>query len=144
MGASKSSAKRGGIGSASTLRSNSDFASARERVTKPLDAGVIRISAIQPGGISRSRFSIGLGISARGDVNAVRELILATPAIHFAARTHGSFDFIATVHGQVSSEVLATVESLRTLPEVAYLDSWTHLDLVKEGYARSVGHELRL
>ena len=118
--------------------------SVRERVAKLLDAGVIRISAIRPGGISRSRFSIGLGISARGDLDAIRELILATPAIDFAARTHGSFDFIATVHGHVSGEVLAAVESLRSLAEVASLDSWTHLDLVKEGYARSVGQELQL
>src|SRR5699024_7964836 len=84
--------------------------SVRERVTKLLDAGVIRISAIRPGGISRSRFSIGPGISAQGDLNAVRDLILSTPAVDFAARTHGSFDFIATVHGHVSVEVLEAVE----------------------------------
>lgn len=118
--------------------------SVRERVTKLLDAGVIRISAIRPGGISRSRFSIGLGISAHGDLNAVRDLILSTPAVDFAAYTHGSFDFIATVHGHVSGEVLEAVEALRTLPGVSSLDSWTHLDLVKEEYARSIGHELRL
>lgn len=113
--------------------------SVRQRVTKLLDAGVIRISAIRPGGISRNRFSIGLGISARGDLAAIRDRVLSIPAIDFAARTHGGFDFIATVHGHVSDEVLSAIEDLRSLPEIAAIDSWTHLDLVKEEYARSVG-----
>ena len=117
--------------------------SVRERVAKLLDAGVIRISAIQPGGISRSRFSIGLGISASGDIESIREHLLATPNIDFAARTHGNYDFIATVNGHVSEEVLEVIEELRTLPEVASLDSWTHLDLVKEEYARRVGRVVR-
>ena len=113
--------------------------SVRERVAKLLDAGVIRISAIQPGGISRSRFSIGLGILASGDIEGIREHLLATANIDFAARTHGNYDFIATVNGHVSEEVLQVIEELRALPEVASLDSWTHLDLVKEEYARRVG-----
>src|SRR5699024_5902680 len=101
------------------------------------------ISAIRPGGISRSRFSIGLGFSAHGDLKAVRDLILSTPAVDFAAYTHGSFDFIATVHGHVSGEVLVPVHALRALPGLSSLDAWAHLDLVKEEYARSIGHELR-
>lgn len=117
--------------------------SVRERVTKLLNAGVIRISAIRPGGISRNRFSTGLGISARGDLGVIRERIAETPAIDFSARTHGSFDFIATVHGHVSDEVLEAIEDLRALPEVTSIDSWTHLDLVKEEYARSVGQVVR-
>lgn len=116
--------------------------SVRERVAKLLDAGAIRISAIRPGGISRNRFSIGLGISARGDLDIIRDRILDTPAIDFSARTHGNFDFIATVHGHVSDEVLSAIEALRALPEVASIDSWAHLDLVKEKYARSVGQVL--
>lgn len=116
--------------------------SVRERVAKLLDAGVIRISAIRPGGSSRNRFSLGLGISARGDLGIIRDRIREAPAIDFSARTHGSFDFIATVHGHVSDEVLSAVEVLRDLPEVASIDSWTHLDLVKEEYARSVGQVL--
>ncbi|WP_243155661.1 Lrp/AsnC family transcriptional regulator [Kocuria sp. TGY1127_2] len=117
--------------------------SVRERVAKLLDAGVIRISAIQPGGISRSRFSIGLGISARGNIDDIREHLRTTPNIDFAARTYGNHDFIATANSHVSSKVLEVIEDLRALPGVASLDSWTHLDLIKEEYARRVGQVLR-
>ncbi|WP_238654171.1 Lrp/AsnC family transcriptional regulator [Rothia uropygialis] len=117
--------------------------SVRERVAKLLDAGVIRISAIQPGGISRSRFSIGLGISARGNIDDIREHLRTAPNIDFAARTYGNYDFIATANSHVSSKVLEVIEDLRALPGVASLDSWTHLDLIKEEYARRVGQVLK-
>lgn len=113
--------------------------SVRARVHKLIEGGVIRISAIKAGGLSRNRLAIGVGISARDDVSTIRDYITASPAIDFAARTHGNHDFIATIVGTSSTAVLRVIEELRALPEVGSLESWAHLDIVKEDYTRTLG-----
>lgn len=113
--------------------------STRSRVRRLIDAGVIRISAIPSGGLSRNRVAVGVGITLCDDAEPVRRHILETRAIDFAARTHGSYDFIATIGASSSAGVLVVLEELRALEQVASLESWTHLDIVKEDYARSLG-----
>ena len=116
--------------------------SARARVQRLVDSGVIRISALQSGGPSRTRFAIGLGITAIGNTGAVADYLLGSPAIDFAARAHGVFDFIATVSGAAPAPLLAVIEELRAIDQVTSVESWTHYDVIKEDYARTVGRML--
>ncbi|WP_206446048.1 AsnC family transcriptional regulator [Agrococcus sp. KRD186] len=116
--------------------------SARARVHRLIDSGVIRISALQSGGPSRTRFAIGLGITGIGDTDAIADYLLESPAIDFAARAHGVFDFIATVSGSAPGPLLAVIEELRAIEQVSALESWTHYDVIKEDYARTVGRML--
>ncbi|MHA3722963.1 Lrp/AsnC family transcriptional regulator [Leucobacter sp. HY1910] len=113
--------------------------SVRARVQRLIASGVIRISAIKAGGISRSRLAIGIGITARGATDEIRDFIMESQAIDFAASAHGNFDFIATLVGPSAGTLLATLEDLRALSAVAAIESWTHLDIVKEDYARTLG-----
>lgn len=113
--------------------------STRDRVRRLIDAGVIRISAIPSGGLSRNRVAVGVGVTVSDDAEPVRQYILDSPVIDFAARTHGSYDFIATIGGSSTAGVLTVLEQLRSLPQVGGLETWTHLDVVKEEYARSLG-----
>ncbi|GAB3555972.1 Lrp/AsnC family transcriptional regulator [Spelaeicoccus albus] len=113
--------------------------SVRARVRKLIDAGVIRISALKSGGLSRNRVAIGIGITARGDVEPITRLIMDSPAIDFAARSHGDYDFVATIIGTSSANALDMLEKLRTLPEISSLESWAHLNIIKEDYARAIG-----
>lgn len=113
--------------------------SVRSRVKRLIDAGVIRIAAIPSGGLSRNRVAVGVGITVNGDADPVRQYILGSRTIDFAARAHGSYDFIATIGGSSTAGVLGVLEEIRTLPQVGGLESWTHLDVVKEDYARSLG-----
>lgn len=113
--------------------------SVRARVRKLIDAGVIRVSALKSGGLSRNRVAIGIGITARGRVEPIQKLIMDSPAIDFAARSHGDYDFVATIIGTSSANALETLEELRTLPEISSLESWAHLDIIKEDYARALG-----
>jgi DNA-binding Lrp family transcriptional regulator len=116
--------------------------SARARVHRLVDAGVLRISAIQAGGPSRNRLAIGLGISAAGETAPIRDYLLASPAIDFATRAHGVFDFIATVSGPASGPLLEVIEELRSIEQVSALESWAHYDVIKEDYARTLGRIL--
>ncbi|WP_053387658.1 Lrp/AsnC family transcriptional regulator [Leucobacter japonicus] len=116
--------------------------SARARVHRLIDAGVIRISTIKSGGILRSRIAIGVGITVNGDPAAVRQYIVDSPDIDFAVRAHGSFDFIATMVGPSPAHLLSVMDAMRALPGVSALDSWTHYDVIKEDYARTLGRVL--
>lgn len=115
----------------------------RSRVQKLIDSGVIRIAAIKSGGLSASRFATGLGITLAGDPEPVRRFILESDTIEFAAQSHGVHDFVATAVGSSSTDVLATAEALRTLKEVASVETWTHFNLIKEDYTRAVGQVVR-
>ena len=46
---------------------------------------------------------------------------------------------VVTAVGPSSTEVLATIEALRGLEEVATVETWTHFNLVKEDYTRAIG-----
>ena len=116
--------------------------STRARVHRLVEAGVIRISAITSGGISRSRLAIGIGITVSGDAAPIRQYIIDAPHVDFAVRAHGSFDFIATLVGASASHLLEVMDEIRALPGVSALDSWTHYDVVKEDYARTLGRVL--
>ncbi len=111
----------------------------RCRVRRLIDAGVIRIAAIKSGGLSANRFATGIGITVSGDPRPVRDFILDCGSVEFAARSHGAHDFVTTVVGPSSLEVLAVLERLRALDAVAALETWTHFDIVKEDYARALG-----
>ena len=112
----------------------------RARINKMVNNGAIRISAITSGQLSSTRRAIGLGINARGDTNEIREYLATASDINFAARTYGRFDFIATIEGPVISQLLRTIEGLRALPSVSAVDTWAHLNIVKENYERAITH----
>lgn len=113
--------------------------SARARVRRLVDSGAIRVAAVMAGGIQRGRIAVGVGISTAGNTAGIRQHILNSPDFDFAARSHGSFDFITTVVGSSSQHVLGVLDELRELPGVSALDTWAHYDVVKEDYTRTLG-----
>ena len=117
--------------------------SVRARVRRLLDAGVIRIAAIDTGGLSRNRVAVGVGIALRGPAEPVHRYLVATPAVDLAADAHGAYDAIATIVGNTTGGVLAVIEQLRSLPEVGSLETWAHLDIIKEDYTRTLGRIVR-
>lgn len=117
--------------------------SVRARVHRLVDSGVIKISTITSGMLSQHRLAIGLGIIARGDATPIVEALRADPSVDLAARSHGHFDFVATILGNSAKQLLSTIEALRTVPEVGSVETWTHYDIVKETYNRSTGGSLR-
>ena len=117
--------------------------SARARVRRLLDAGVIRIAAIDTRGLSRNRVAVGVGVAQRGPAQPVHRYLVATPAVDLAADAHGAFDVIATIVGRTTAGVLTVIEELRALPEVGSLETWAHLDIIKEDYTRTLGRIVR-
>lgn len=116
--------------------------SVRARVNRLIDLGAIRISATKAGGISRSRLAVGVGITTSDDPDHVRAHIIQSPDIDFAARAHGRYDFIATLVGASTSHLLNVIDEIRSIPAVSTVDAWTHFDIIKEDYARTLGRVL--
>ena len=56
------------------------------------------------------------------------------PEIRFLAATLGRYDLLATVHADSLADIVSVLDRLRALRPVLRLDSWVHLDTVKESY----------
>ena len=57
------------------------------------------------------------------------------PSVIFVARTLGRFDVLVTVRAFSAAQLVEALDTVRALPGVRTLESWTHLDVVKESYA---------
>jgi DNA-binding Lrp family transcriptional regulator len=107
---------------------------ARTRVLRMIDEGVVRIGAIARPGRRDTEFDVGVGISLRGPASAGGDLLSEMPEIRFLAATLGRYDLLATVHADSLASIVSVLDRLRALRPVLRLDSWVHLDTVKESY----------
>jgi len=57
------------------------------------------------------------------------------PAVIFVARTLGRFDLLVTIRAFSSAQLVELLDTVRALPGVRGLESWSHLEVVKESYA---------
>jgi len=110
-------------------------AGARRRVVRLIDAQVVRIGAVVRHSGQDRQSAMGCGIRLTGDHHAVVAALQAMPQVIFIARTLGRFDVLVTVRAFSAAQLVATMDGIRGLPGVWTLESWTHLDVVKESYA---------
>lgn len=107
------------------------------RVHRLIDAGVIKISAVEARGLASRQVSMGVGFTLDDDA-AVLDQLLGSRAVDFAARTLGRFDLVATLVETHSAALFANLERIRTLPGVRHIETWVHLDVLKEDYTRTL------
>ncbi|RAX49545.1 Lrp/AsnC family transcriptional regulator [Arthrobacter sp. AQ5-05] len=110
----------------------------RTRVQRLLEARIIKISAVEARGAHGRQLSMGVGLNIDGDHDEVIGLLRTSSDIEFAAETVGRFDAVATLVGQSPAALFQTLEVLRALPGIKRTVSWSHLDVLKEDYARRV------
>lgn len=111
---------------------------ARERVTRLIQANVIRISAVEARGVKQSQVGVGVGIVSHGIDEELQQFMRDTAAVDFAATSYGRYDFIATLVAPSPRQLHVVLDQLRSLACVAEVDAWTHLDVVKEEYGRTL------
>ena len=107
---------------------------ARARVRHLIDTNVVRIGPLPGAGSGAQELRLGIGVQLTGDGTVAAAAISAMPAIRFLALTIGRYAAIGTVHATTLPELVAWTDDLRRLPGVVAVDSWMHLDLVKESY----------
>lgn len=110
-------------------------AGARRRVVRLLDAQVLRIGAVVRHSGRDMQSAMGFGVRLCGDDRDVLDLLAGMGSVIFVARTLGRFDVLVTVRGFSTGHLIETLDAVRALPTVSAVESWTHLEVVKETYA---------
>ena len=67
------------------------------------------------------------------------ERIAAMSSVIFVARTLGRFDLLATVRAFSPGQLVELLDTVRALPGVNGMETWAHLQVVKESYASGFG-----
>lgn len=110
-------------------------AGARRRVVRLLDARVVRVGAVVRHSGQDRQSALGFGIRLAGGHEDVVAALASMPSVIFVARTLGRFDLLATMRAFSAAQLVGMLDVVRALPDVRALESWTHLDVVKESYA---------
>lgn len=110
-------------------------AGARRRVVRLIDAQVVRIGAVVRHSGQDRQSAMGFGLWLAGDHHDVVAALTAMPSVIFVARTLGRFDVLVTVRAFSAAQLVELLDTVRAMPGVNGLESWTHLEVVKESYA---------
>ncbi|MDH6195425.1 DNA-binding Lrp family transcriptional regulator [Mycobacterium frederiksbergense] len=110
-------------------------AAARRRVVRLIDANVVRIGAVVRHSGQDRQSAMGFGIRLAGDHHDVVAALTAMPSVIFVARTLGRFDVLVTLRAFSAAQLVELLDATRAMPGVSGLESWTHLEVVKESYA---------
>lgn len=110
-------------------------AGARRRVVRLLAERVVRVGAVVRHTGRDRQSAMGFGVRLAGPHDEVVAVLTSLPAVIFVARTLGRFDVLVTVRAFSAAHLVEALDTVRAVPSVRALESWTHLDVVKESYA---------
>ncbi|MCZ8382625.1 Lrp/AsnC family transcriptional regulator [Mycobacterium sp. CPCC 205372] len=110
-------------------------AGARRRVVRLLESKVVRVGAVVRHSGQDRQSAMGMGIRLAGCHQDVVAALAAMSSVIFIARTLGRFDVLITVRAFSAGQLVDVLDTVRALPGVRGLESWAHLEVVKESYA---------
>lgn len=110
----------------------------RSRVRRMIDDRILRIGAVVAHGAHADRIKVGIGLHLGGEDTAVTRRLMSYPETEFAALSVGPFDLIATLSASVSGDVLSRLNDLKELTGVTGMETWFHLQTLKEDYSRAI------
>jgi DNA-binding Lrp family transcriptional regulator len=103
----------------------------RTRVHELIDRGVVRISTIMAPGVTGLQHMGGFGVrfhSGQETVGAIQ----AMTSVSYLSLTLSRFDAIGTLLVQSQADLVTELDRIRALPDVEGVESWTHLEVLKE------------
>jgi DNA-binding Lrp family transcriptional regulator len=114
-------------------------AGARRRVVRLVESQVVRVGAVVRHSGQDRQSAMGFGVRLAGYHREVVDQIAAMPSVIFVARTLGRFDVLGTVRAFSAAQLVEMLDTVRSLPGVNLVESWAHLQVVKESYASGLG-----
>jgi DNA-binding Lrp family transcriptional regulator len=102
----------------------------RARVKRLIERGVVRISTVVAPGMVGLQHMCGFGV--RVSEPGVVDAIGAIASVSYLSRTMSRWDAIGTVLAGSQAEVVTQLDAIRAIPGVEALQSWTHLEVLKE------------
>lgn len=107
----------------------------RKRVNLLVDRGVVRISAVASPGLMGLQHMCGFSVHLRGGTESETiAAIESTDVVTYLSLALGRCDAIGTMMVRSLAELVHTFDYIRSLPGVTELESWMHLDVIKESY----------
>ncbi len=128
--------ERAGRASFAELGQNAGLspAAARTRTLRMIDAGVLRVPAIVRPQALGLDVLCGFAVQLDSERRAVEEALVADPAVTFLSACLGRADLVGTLATDSLSALRLALDTVRGMPGVVAVESWLHLDVVKERY----------
>jgi DNA-binding Lrp family transcriptional regulator len=111
-------------------------AATRSRVLRLIRGGAVHVTVLVDAAHTGRLARAGLGITVQGPARAVAGQVARLPDVTYVLTGTGRFDVIAAADTSSETSLLRTIEQIRALREVNRVQSWRHLQIVKESYPR--------
>lgn len=106
----------------------------RARTLRLLDGGVVKVLALVRPEVLGLGYLCGFAVRLAGERDKVARTLLGLERISFLSACVGRADLVGTITAESLVAVRATLDEVRTCPGVRGVESWMHLELIKERY----------
>jgi len=107
----------------------------RKRVNLLIDRGVVRISVVASPGLMGLQHMCGFSIRLRGGTESETiRAIESMDTVTYLSLVLGRCDAIGTMMARSLGDLVHAFDYVRSLPGVMEIESWIHLDVIKESY----------
>lgn len=111
-------------------------AAARRRVISLIDRRAVRFGSVRSRADAGGRVLLEVGVRLTRPRDEVERAIMNDPAIIFYGEVSGAFDLLLTMRASAVVDLAAGLDRIRAIPGIGDVESWLHLDIAKESYAR--------
>ena len=111
-------------------------AATRSRVLRLIRGGAVHVTVLVDAAHTGRLARAGLCITVHDPAQAVAEQIAGILDVTYVLTGTGRFDVIAAADTSSETSLLRTIEQIRALRGVNRVQSWRHLQIVKESYPR--------
>jgi DNA-binding Lrp family transcriptional regulator len=108
----------------------------RARVARLLDGGVAAVIGLTTSLAAGRQEMCGLALRLGPEPGAMAE-VARIPEVDFVAATVGRCDALGTVKAPDRARALAVLDEVAAIPGIRVVETWWHVDLVKERYGPS-------
>ncbi|MFD0142685.1 MULTISPECIES: Lrp/AsnC family transcriptional regulator [unclassified Streptomyces] len=106
----------------------------RARTLRLLDGGVVKVLALVRPEVLGLGYACGFAVRVEGAREPVARALAASEEVTFLSACLGRAELVGTVTAGSLGAVRAALDAMRALPGVRSVESWIHLELVKERY----------
>ncbi|MFD4227472.1 Lrp/AsnC family transcriptional regulator [Streptomyces sp. NPDC058545] len=106
----------------------------RSRTLRLLEGGVAKVVALVRPDVLGMGYLCGFSLRVAGAAAQVAERVAGLSRVTFLSTCLGRAELVGTITAESFAAVRATLEEMRELPQVREVESWLHLELIKEQY----------
>ncbi|MGW5000819.1 Lrp/AsnC family transcriptional regulator [Streptomyces hydrogenans] len=106
----------------------------RARTLRLLDGGVVKVLALVRPEILGLGFLCGFAVRVDGAREPVADELVGWERVSFLSACVGRAELVGTISADSTGSIRATLDAMRALAGVRGVESWIHLELIKERY----------